>query len=262
MRQTVRGWLGRIVGPPVYDELAVVKRALGQRVGVLVDVGAHVGSSLRPFAREGWFVLAVEPDPQNRAELVATYGDWPNIRIDPRAVSERDGELLSLYTSDVSTGISALAPFHPSHRPTTQVETVRLDTLLADDEVVTVLKTDLEGWDLPAIRTFPWDRLRPRAVVCEFEDRKTHPLGYGYDDLAEFLVGLGYVVLTSEWHPVVEYGRQHRWRSIRRYPAALADPSAWGNLIAVEARVAVRTLRIARAHGARLRVRRLADARR
>jgi FkbM family methyltransferase len=244
----------------VYDELAVVRRALGRTVGVLVDVGAYVGSSLDQFAREGWHVIAIEPDPLNRAELVARYGDWPNVRIDPRAVSERDGESVSLYTSDVSSGTSTLAPFHPSHRATTQVETVRLDTLLADDEVVTVLKTDLEGWDLPALDTFPWGRLRPRAVVCEIEDRKTLPLGYRYDDLARFLVGLGYVVLTSEWHPVVEYGQQHRWRSIRRHPTALADPAAWGNLIAVEPSDAGRTLHIARLDAARLRLRRLVDA--
>ncbi|MEX0626373.1 MAG: FkbM family methyltransferase [Chloroflexota bacterium] len=202
--------------------------------GTLVDVGAHFGSSLRRFADDGWRVIAIEPDPQNRAVLVERMQGRGNVVIDGRAIAERDGEVLALYTSDVSTGISALAPFHPSHRATSEVETVRLDTLLASEDHVTVLKTDLEGYDLRALRTFPWDRLHPRAVVCEFEDRKTVPLGYTYHDLGSYLVQEGYSVFVSEWFPVVEYGRRHRWRSLRPYPSELEDRAAWGNFIAVD----------------------------
>jgi FkbM family methyltransferase len=224
--------LAHLIRPPAFEELALIHRVLSD--GVLVDVGAHQGGSLERFAQDGWRVIAVEPDPDNRAILTQRHGHRANVRIDPRAVAEQDGQRLTLYTSDVSTGISTLAPFHPSHRPSIEVETVRLDTLLAHEPAVTVLKTDLEGWDLIALRTFPWDRLHPRAVVCEFEDRKTVPLGYTFHDEARFLVEQGYVVLVSEWYPVVEYGRRHRWRSLRRYPLELADATGWGNLIAVD----------------------------
>jgi hypothetical protein len=74
--------------------------------------------------------------------------------------------------------------------------------------------------------------------MCEFEDRKTVPLGYDYDDLATYLIKLGYVVFTSEWYPVVEYGRRHRWRSMRRYPVPLDDERGWGNLLAVDGTLA------------------------
>ena len=167
----------------------------------------------------------------------------PNVVIDDHAVAEQDGTLVDLYTSSVSSGISTLAPFHASHRTTDAVETIRLDSFLADIEQVTVLKTDTEGYDLPVLRTFPWGRLHPRGVVCEFEDRKTVRLGYDVRDLAEFLVGLGYIVFVSEWYPVVEYGQHHRWRSLRRYPVALEDPDAWGNLVAVDHEVADAVMR-------------------
>lgn len=206
----------------------------------MVDVGAFTGSSLGRFAETGWRVIAVEPDPANRAVLTERFGDRPNVRIDPRAIGERDGEQLSFYTSEVSAGISTLAPFHPSHEATTEVETVTLATLLADVDDVTLLKTDTEGWDLPVLRTFPWERLHPIAVVCEFEDRKTVPLGYTFHDLARFLTERDYTVLVSEWYPVVEYGRRHEWRSLRPYPAELADPRGWGNLIATSAETAAR----------------------
>jgi FkbM family methyltransferase len=226
----------RRVHRPPFDEVAIVHAALRREgPGLMVDVGAHFGSSLTRFADDGWQVLAIEPDPQNRAILVGRVRGRGNVIIDGRAIGERDGEVVTLYTSDVSTGISTLAPFHPSHRATSEVETVRLDTLLASQDVVTVLKTDLEGYDLPALQTFPWGRLHPRAVVCEFEDRKTVPLGYTYHDLGTYLVQQGYAVFVSEWWPVVEYGRQHRWRSLRRFPSELIDRTGWGNFIAVEA---------------------------
>ena len=225
----------RTILRPNLDEVALVHELLRHTPqGVLVDVGAHYGSSLVRFADDGWQVFAFEPDPANRAVLLRQVDTRPNVVVDARAVAAMDGDEVTLYTSGVSTGISTLAPFHASHRASGSVETVRLDTYLADVSHVTVLKVDTEGFDLPVLRTFPWQRLHPLAVVCEFEDRKTLPLGYDYRKMAEFLVAQGYHVLVSEWYPVVEYGLQHRWRDIRPYPTNLLDPKAWGNLIAVD----------------------------
>jgi FkbM family methyltransferase len=224
---------------PGFDEIGLIHETLrSYRPGVMVDVGAHHGGSLMPFAGDGWRVYAIEPDPRNRAILCRRVGRKANVLVDDRAISEHDGERVPLFTSPVSTGISALAPFHPTHQATDSVETIRLDTLLAAVDHVTFLKTDTEGWDLPVLRTFPWDRLHPLAVMCEFEDRKTIPLGYDYHDLAGYLSGLGYAVFTSEWYPVVEYGKRHKWRSLRRYPVQLDDVDAWGNLLAISPELA------------------------
>jgi FkbM family methyltransferase len=227
--------VARPLRKPAFDEMEIVHQALRKPDdGVLVDVGAHFGSSMRRFAEDGWRVFAFEPDPHNRAVLAGRMRRRRNVTIDGRAVGERDDEVLSLYTSDVSTGISSLAPFHPTHRATNEVRTVRLDTFLESVDRVTVLKTDTEGYDLIVLRTFPWQRLHPRAVVCEFEDRKTIPLGYAYHDLGAYLLERGYLVFVSEWWPVVEYGQKHRWRGFRRYPSELEDRDGWGNLIAVD----------------------------
>lgn len=261
VKSASRPFLASVLGPASYDEVEVVRAALTGTTGALIDVGAHGGSSLIGFARDGWRVWAFEPDEKNRARLVKRVKKMPDVHVDGRAVSSADGERLPLYTSEVSTGISALAPFHPSHRPTAVVETVRLDTFMTERSIddVTVLKTDTEGYDLPVLETFPWQVTRPRVVVCEFEDRKTEPLGYRFRDLGSFLTEKQYVVFVSEWRPVVEYGMRHRWRSIRRYPCPLGDPLAWGNFIAVDADLAPRLLDCARSAGRRLRLRRAAE---
>ena len=114
---------------------------------------------------------------------------------------------------------------------------------------------DTEGHDLFVLRTFPWETHRPDVVVCEFEDSKTVPLGYTYQDLGSFLVDRGYQVLMSEWYPVVRYGIAHRWRRVVRFPATLEDPAGWGNFIAVRPGLDRRALRTAKRRGRRLALR-------
>lgn len=237
-------WALRSAFSPNLDELQAVRGAMrATRHGVLVDVGAHHGSSLLPFATDGWRVHAFEPDPGNRAVLETRTRSFDQVTVDARAIGPRDGEVVTLFTSPVSSGISTTRPFDPSHRPTAEVTTVRLDTYLADVPEVTVLKTDAEGQDLPILETFPWDRLRPAAVVAEFEDRKTAgPVGYTFHDLATYLGNYGYTVLISEWYPVVRYGAKHRWRRIERYPTELADSAAWGNVVAIVPTLASRVI--------------------
>ena len=70
-------------------------------------------------------------------------------------------------------------------------------------------------------------------ILCEFEDRKTAPLGYTFHDMAKFLVDKGYRLVVSEWYPVVEYGKLHRWRRFAYYPCKLLDENAFGNIFAV-----------------------------
>jgi FkbM family methyltransferase len=227
----------------------------------MVDVGAHQGGALFDFARDGWRVLAFEPDPANRAILDANTTSFARVSIDARAIASVDGDHVALFTSEVSAGISTMAAFHPSHKATTHVETVRLDTFLAsiDYPAVSFLKTDTEGFDLPVLRTYPWSSNRPLVIVCEFENRKTLPLGYSFEDLGDFLLALGYAVYVSEWFPVAEYGERHTWRSFHSYPTQLSDPHGWGNFVAVQPHLARQTAKTAKAAARRLRCRRAVE---
>lgn len=249
-----------LLGPSSYDEVEVARKLLPS-TGLMLDVGAHQGYAHRPFVATGWRVIALEPDPANRAYLEAAPHD--RVTIDPRAVSASDGEVLTLYTSEISSGISSLSSFHPSHRAGAQVESVRLDTLLASCNVTRVdfLKIDTEGHDLTVLLTFPWERMKPDVVVCEFEDRKTEPLGHTYREIGEFLIDKGYSVLMSEWFPVVEYGQEHTWRRVVRYPSDLLDSDGWGNFIAVRPDRAAHALRVAKLAGAQLACRRAIERR-
>jgi FkbM family methyltransferase len=219
---------------PHVDENKMIL-SLFDKAGTMIDVGACFGDTLMPFSTRGWRVLAFEPDPENRAELMSRIKGRKNISVSDLAIAEKDGETLSFYSSPESAGVSSLTPFTANHRPTAQVQTTRLDTFLAaaGQPKVDYLKIDAEGHDLFVLKTYPFQSAPPDAVLCEFENKKTRPLGYEMSDMADLLVTLGYTVFVSEWYPIERYGIRHTWRRFSPYPAALVDDNGWGNLVAV-----------------------------
>lgn len=216
-----------------FDEMRLV-HALLPKAGVMFDVGAHTGTALKPFAAEGWRVIAFEPDPTNRRELHKFVDAMPNVTVDPRALSDQPAQDVSFYASEESTGIGSLRGFTEQHREVTRVDVTTLAQALTEHNISAVdfLKIDTEGYDLAVLKGLPWEQVQPRIVVCEFEDSKTKPLGYDFHTLAQFLTDQGYTVLVSEWHPIIRYGIVHDWRRLVPYPCHLSSTTAWGNLIA------------------------------
>lgn len=229
-------WLAARV-PLTIDETDLIRRFLSRRPEVprtLVDVGAHRGGVTVNYAKSGWRVLAFEPDERNREALIQATRNLVGVVIDPRAVGSPTGKPLPLYSSPVSSGISSLAPFHESHRETYTVELVELRHVVPDflgGSPLGVLKTDVEGFDLQALQSYDFDH-SPAAVIAEYEQRKTLPLGYAPADLFHFLREQELCVFISEWYPVVEYGQRHRWKRFTTDIHAL-DPNGWGNFVAV-----------------------------
>ncbi|MEM0925158.1 MAG: FkbM family methyltransferase [Planctomycetota bacterium] len=230
------GWISK---PPVpFSESTLIRRflqRLGVRHGVMIDVGAHFGESLLPYAEMGWAVYAFEPDPCPKKAEALKRLESDRVKIFPLAVSDRSGEQVDFYASSVSTGIASMSAFHESHHKIATVRTETLANVMADQSIdrVDFLKIDAEAHDLFVLRGFNWER-RPRVVIAEFEDGKTEPLGYLHTDLCEFLREKDYAVYLSEWHPIKQYGITHQWRSIQSWPCDLHDSRAWGNVIGIE----------------------------
>jgi FkbM family methyltransferase len=202
--------------------------------GLMMDVGAHHGAVFAEFAKRGWQVYAFEPDRKNRERITVAFGRLNNVLVDDRAVSDVSATEAAFFVSPQSSGISSLSAFDESHKQVGVVTTVTIDdfTVAKDIHEIDYLKIDTEGHDLMVLKGFPWDRMRPTVIICEFENRKTTPLGYNFHDLADFLSAKGYQSIVSEWYPISAYGRKHRWRQYATYPCSLADDSGWGNLIA------------------------------
>lgn len=217
------------------DECRIVFELLKNKfdAGVMIDVGAHYGESLRRFAAENWTVFAFEPDPKNRAILADRSKGQSNVILSEEAVSDVSEEVVALYASDESSGISGLSPFHESHREVAQVRTVTLDDVVERHKLsmINFLKVDVEGLEMAVLRGLDFSRLLPDTVLAEFEDSKTLSMGYDVHDLCHFFMDRGYTVYVSEWFPIEKYGVSHSFRRFHRYPSDILAAS-WGNLLA------------------------------
>jgi len=222
-----------------YDETdCIAKLYLSVLKGsVMIDVGAHFGSSLALFLDRDWKVFAFEPDEKNRKKLLKFLSKHRNsslVKLDDRAVSNKSCKDITFYCSEESTGVSGLSAFLPTHKAKQIVDTTTLSEALGPEKIQAIdfLKIDTEGYDLFVLQGFPWERFKPAVIECEFEDTKTVPLGYTFHDLAKFLLEKGYQVYVSEWHPIVRYGIRHNWKCLLKYPCELTNEKAWGNLMA------------------------------
>lgn len=219
-----------------FDEVDLVYQVLRKAINSkkMIDVGAHFGESLQYFLYDGWEVHAFEPDASNRAILERVNTTRGKLIINHVGCSDHDESSAPFYVSELSSGISSLSSFDPTHVAAGHIDLVTLSSYIERQTIdhVGFLKIDTEGHDLFVLRGFPWSECRPEVIVTEFEDAKTKSLGYDYCDLGDFLVSQGYTVLMSEWFPVVNYGQRHNWRRIESYPADLKDSSGWGNFIA------------------------------
>jgi FkbM family methyltransferase len=206
--------------------------------GIMVDVGAHFGESLAPFANNGWQIFAFEPDSENRKRLNVAFGELPNVRIDPRALSDHVKNGVVFYRSEESSGISGLSAFHPSHKEHDKVDVTSLECFIDEQRItnqtIDFLKIDTEGFDLLVLKGLPLDKYSPRLILCEFEDKKTLPIGYSFHDMAQFIQSRGYKLIISEWYPIKKYGGPHDWRRFTSYPCELVEDNAWGNILAVK----------------------------
>lgn len=220
-----------------FDETEVVAHMSRDKTGrsyVMVDVGAHFGTSASYFDGLGWTIHCFEPDPSNREKLAKRLGKKDNVTIDTRAVSDRPAKGVPFFKSDESTGISGLHAFRDTHREASPVEVTTI-TQVADElglDRIDFLKIDVEGFDFSVLKGVPWERLRPQIIECEFEDLKTIPLGHSYKDAAQFLADKGYAVYLSEWHPIIRYGIAHDWHRLVSFPDVELAPDAWGNMLA------------------------------
>ncbi|MEQ8934205.1 MAG: FkbM family methyltransferase, partial [Amphiplicatus sp.] len=232
------------------DETGVVSRVLSDRKGrthVMLDIGAHHGSSARYFDDLDWTIHCFEPDPSNRAKLAKAFGAAPNVTIDPRAVSDAPAQGVAFFQSQESTGISGLHAFRDTHAETGRVDVTTVAEIVADLSLAHVdfLKIDVEGFDFSVLKGVPWDTLRPDVIECEFEDAKTKTMGHTWRDIAAYLEERGYSVYVSEWHPIIRYGVRHDWRRVSRYIDADIPADAWGNLLAFRKDPGLPTLRAA-----------------
>jgi len=219
-----------------FDEVKFIYcffKELKVKSGVMIDVGAHKGSSADFFAASGWKVHCFEPDKKNFDYLKKKFKKNLDIYVTNYAVTNKTGNQ-SFYQSSITDGINSLVNFHNSHNLAYKVETIKLKDYLIQRKInaIDFLKIDVEGGDFDVIKSIDLNLNKPNIILMEYEDAKVHKLGFTTKDILNYLNKNKYYYSISEWFPIVEYGKKHKWRRILNINERNYDPLSWGNIIA------------------------------
>jgi FkbM family methyltransferase len=178
------------------EDFAAICRT--RRVDCFLDVGANAGvySILLATKNLGGEIIAFEPDPGNRARLLANIAVnslQGKIRVVEDAVGDRPGEVLLMEAGSHNRGESWIA--HPDKPPeeaagvaTHMVRQIRFDDAFAFSGKTILVKMDVEGSEFHALkgmeRTLRDNRcyLQVELYSDRFEELKAlfERLGYRY----------------------------------------------------------------------------------
>jgi FkbM family methyltransferase len=121
---------------------------------VVVDAGANIGVYSR-FLSEcvgpTGLVHSFEPSPDNFLRLRAAVSGFANVRVNQVAVSHTTGEQLFYLSDDLNVDHRAY-PTEGESRRTIRVEAAALDDYFKPGERVDLIKLDIQGYELHALR--------------------------------------------------------------------------------------------------------------
>jgi FkbM family methyltransferase len=197
---------GDVLGPADHEaDFKPVLEGLLPEGGVFLDVGAHVGHWALRLASKASRVIAVEANPETASTLrrnlaindignvdvvrLAAWDEVTSLKLWDPSGQEAGGSTRVLPTggaggSQADDGIVTAAP---------------LDSVLADEPRIDLVKLDVEGADIHALKGMAVTLARCRPVLFV----ECHDV-YGYyerADLEQTLTDLGYgfEVAKSEW---------------------------------------------------------------
>jgi FkbM family methyltransferase len=121
---------------------------------VVVDAGANIGvysEFLSKCVGPGGVVHSFEPDPNNFMRLREALASAPNVRANQLAVSDRTGESVLYISAELNVDHRAYSSEGETRR-TLPIRSITLDDYFQPGERVDLIKMDIQGYELHALR--------------------------------------------------------------------------------------------------------------
>jgi FkbM family methyltransferase len=194
------GWFKKGVDPRS-DDAALLQELFKIEDGVFVDIGAGNGSEshTRAFMELGWRGILVEPDPRNIKGLAPLANN--KVLLLKKAVHPIHAEADLIMGDDVYN--SSLMPgWNVDSNERRKVDCMSPQALaeLALEQFgrIDFLKVDAEGLDLDIIRSFPFEKSKPKVVMAEKPKDEHQAFA-----LANHMEDIGYVRKCGMSHNII-----------------------------------------------------------
>lgn len=186
----------------------------------VVDIGSHIGISVIHWAETFQRVYAFEPMKDHYDCLVENTKNFDNITYYNYAISNENTEKMATYRTSKNSGSFQLLdedyqqPSKKSPRKIYSVETKKLDEFNLKD--VDLIKIDVEGWELEALRGSVETILKNTPVlIVEFTGGNSKKSLHRYDvnEYYKFIEHINYVPVGSYDDDII-YIRKNKWNYI------------------------------------------------
>jgi FkbM family methyltransferase len=221
-------------------ERALLRKIMLQGA-IVVDVGANIGiysEFLSQCVGPTGLVHSFEPSPDNFRRLSAATGHRSNVRLTQAAVGERTGEC-KLYVSDkLNVDHRAYKAVGDSRRAV-PTEMVALDDYFNPGQRVDLIKMDIQGYELHALRGA--QRVLQENpdinLLLEFWPAGLEQAGVSWGGLVEMLQGLNMNLTLVQTSGLVGFDPRDvrtdiSWYvNLFAYPTRRADPKLDGLIV-------------------------------
>ena len=181
---------------PSTGEMTIVNRYLSEhpdRNRNFVDIGAHIGTTLLPYARHYKHGFGFEANPTTFQSLKAniTNNFIKNVSIYNNALSDKVSQGVIVRHNSHNNGCFYYQPIDGANGSTLLVNAITLDSTKLED--VDFIKIDIEGSELTALKGAIEILKRDKPLLqIEINNLSEKNFGISRQDLETFLEELGY----------------------------------------------------------------------
>jgi FkbM family methyltransferase len=174
------------------EDVASAIRARLNSNGVFLDVGANIGFFSLLAASRGAKVIAIEPNPRCQEALKANFArNGLEVELHGVAAGAADGTATLFVNQKDNVGAGTLTGPADGSVKQYEVSLTTLDQIVANRSV-DLIKIDIEGFEVDALRGAARTLARKPAVICEVSEYSLTKAGSSKDKLFELMRNHGY----------------------------------------------------------------------
>jgi len=206
------------------EKAIVLAKSLGLNDSGILDVGGAIGNTAILFAKKNpnSHIWVFEPILETRSKLTNAVSTYNNITIVPKAVGNSIGRtVINMANRITSSSILSLKTEQNSKafsdtlikQGEEEIEITTLDSEIPHDKKISILKIDVQGYELEVLKGAADTLRRTAVVVLELNNHENYEGSPKYYQLDECMRQNGFI-LYDIFPSLKDKGRLKEWDTI------------------------------------------------